>query len=212
MLALTQTRALLRRLREADRELRVFGASAHHYKLEPPLPEAAVCKWEKDHGVELPADYRAFLLELGNGGAGPFHGLFPLGQWDGSGSGLEPWEHFAGLLRSPFPHDAAWNLPASRLEPPEDFKSDEEEDAWNTALDDEYYAPALLAGAFWICHHGCALRTALVVTGPERGNVWFDGRADNSGIAPHVDDRGQHRSFGEWYMNWLECGLREVGA
>lgn len=203
---------LLERLAEADRNCVVFGASSHRYKLEPRLAEPRVRAWEREHGVELPDEYRAFLLELGNGGAGPFYGIFPLGMWDGSGRALESWADAVGDLRAPFPHREAWNLPSSRLEPPEEFESDEEEDAWNEAFDAEYFEPSLLDGAFWICHHGCALRTALVVTGPERGNVWFDGRADGSGILPHADPGGRHLSFGDWYLDWLEDSLRTVSS
>lgn len=96
--------------------------------------------------------------------------------------------------------------------PPDDFESDEAEDARNEALDAAYDAPSLLDGAFWICHHGCALRTVLVVTGPERGHVWFDGRADSTGIVPHVDAGSRHLSFGDWYVDSLERALRAASS
>jgi hypothetical protein len=207
---------LLAQLRDADRgHVGVFGANHHDYVLRPRLPEAELHVWEREHGVTLPVEYRAFLLELGNGGAGPFYGLFPLGSWDGSGGGLgglESLEDEVGDLRAPFPHRESWNLSASRLAPPDEFDSDEHENAWNDALDTEYYARSLLDGGFWICHHGCALRTVLVVTGPERGNVWFDGRADNSGIVPHTDAHGRHLSFGDWDLDWLAGSLRALTA
>lgn len=184
----------LARLREADRNFTVFGASSHRYEFEPRLPESELRVWEREHGIELPPEYRAFLSELGNGGAGPFYGVFPLGMWDGSGGPLESWVDAAGDLRAPFPHREAWNLPPSRLERPEDFESDEEEDAWNEALDAEYYARSLLNGAFWICHHGCALRTALVVTGPERGNVWSTvGLTTQASFRTRMQSRGTSR-------------------
>jgi len=212
MFDVAEARSLLARLREADPNLQVFGASFHRYAFEPRISESRLRSWEHEHGVELPSAYREFLTELGNGGAGPFYGIFPLGMWDGSGRALESWVGAAGDLRAAFPHREAWNLPASRFERPEEFDSDEDEDAWNEALDAEYYSRSLLDGAFWICHHGCALRTALVVTGPERGNVWFDGRPDNSGIVPHTDAGGKHLSFGDWYLDWLERSLREVSS
>ena len=206
-----EVRRLLGRLREADRGHEVFGAAAHRWRLSPVAREAQLRAWEREHGVELPPDYRAFLAEFGNGGAGPDYGLFPLGLWDGAGAALEPWAPHAGLLRAPFPHRAAWNLPADRLEPPDDL-DDDARHAWQEALDDEYFAAALLDGAFWICHHGCALRTVLVVTGPERGNVWLDGRSDYGGLAPHLDGVGRHLGFSDWYLGWLERSLREAGG
>lgn len=207
-----EARRLLTHLRDADRNLSVFGASAHRYALEATVPEAQLRAWEREHGVELPAEYRTFLRDLGNGGAGPFYGIFPLGLWDGAGRALESWADAAGDLRRPFPHRRAWNLSDDRFEQPDEFESDEDEDEWNEALDAEYYASSLTDGAFWICHHGCALRTMLIVTGPERGNVWFDGRADNSGIVPHSRKGGSHLSFGAWYLEWLQRSVREVSA
>ncbi|HVV88569.1 MAG TPA: hypothetical protein VHE35_36245 [Kofleriaceae bacterium] len=113
----------------------------------------------------------------------------------------------ARAICAPFPHRTAWNLPASRLDTPD--VDGAELDAWYEAFDAEYYAPWILAGALWICHHGCALRTVLVVTGPERGNVWYDRRADGEGLEPHVDADGRHLSFGDWYMAWLRDALGE---
>jgi len=59
-------------------------------------------------------------------------------------------------------------------------------------------------GSFPICHAGCALRYWLVVTGEERGHVWFDGRADCSGLAPVLLENGHRATFGGWYGEWLQ--------
>ncbi len=67
-------------------------------------------------------------------------------------------------------------------------------------------------GAFPICHHGCALRTYLVVSGAERGNVWFDRRAETGGIQPHSDPGGRHLTLLRWYERWLDDSLLAVGA
>ncbi len=59
------------------------------------------------------------------------------------------------------------------------------------------------SGCIPICHHGCALRDWLVVTGPEAGHVWHDASADNLGIAP-VSRPGRARTtFADWYLDWL---------
>lgn len=204
----TEVRSLVARLRAADPGRSIFGANDHHFEFNEPIKEGKLIAWEREHQVELPAEYRAYLLGLGNGGAGPYYGVFPLGMWDGAGRELEAFDNALGDLRAPFPHRDAWNLPAERFEPPE-FENDDEEDAWNEMLDTEYFDPSLVNGAIWISHHGCALRTMLVVTGSERGNVWADLRADYTGIAPHVGDDGRHLGFGDWYMSWLEQCLRD---
>lgn len=195
----TIARALVARLRESD---------PAHLVFEAPIQEPDLIVWERAHGIELPVDYRTYLLELGNGGAGPFYGIWPLGLWDGAGA-RGSFDDAISDLSAPFPHREAWNLPADRLDPP-DFEDDDEADAWQEALDADLYEPSLMNGAFWICDQGCALRTILVVSGPERGTVWADLRATGGGIVPHTGSDGHHLTFGDWYLTWLEQAMRET--
>src|SRR4051794_1827337 len=81
----------IERLRREDQDLRIFGANGHRYRFEPPVPSAQLEAFEKRWSITLPADYREFLLEVGNGGAGPFYGIFRLGEWEGAGAG-EPFD------------------------------------------------------------------------------------------------------------------------
>lgn len=216
MPTLEEIRTRLDRLRLADRRRRLFGASEHRYELATCIGADALRAFEERHAIRLPEDYRAFLSELGNGGAGPFYGLFPLGLFDGSGAGpLEKWDGMEGIvgsLATPFPLREPWNLPPERFEPPAAFASDEEEERWVEALDAECWRSDHVDGAFPICHHGCALRTYLVVSGPERGNVWYDRRAEGGGIEPHRDGQGLHLDFLGWYGRWLDEGLRALRA
>ena len=57
-----------------------FGVDAHKLLLNPPLTPAQLKQIETQHGLYLPDDYRAFLLHLGDGGAGPYYGITPLAQ------------------------------------------------------------------------------------------------------------------------------------
>ena len=72
---------LVQRLRTADERLRVFGSKQHKYRLGPVLSEAELTAFEAAHGIRLPGDYRRFLATVGNGGAGPFYGMEPLGAF-----------------------------------------------------------------------------------------------------------------------------------
>jgi hypothetical protein len=53
----------------------------HRYRLGAVLSEATLAAFESANGVGLPQDYRRFLSEIGNGGAGPYYGLEPLGTF-----------------------------------------------------------------------------------------------------------------------------------
>lgn len=196
-------------LRAAGAVQSIFGASGHHFEFNAPIEMNTLRAWERAHGVELPEEYRDYLLALGNGGAGPFFGIHPLGMWEGHE--IVSMDDALGDLRAPFPHREAWNLPAARFEPP-DFEDDDAENAWNAQLDADYDDRSLVNGAIWIADHGCALRTLLVVTGRERGNVWADLRAENAGLTPHVDRDGRHLTFGDWYMAWLEQRLAQAAT
>jgi len=54
-----------------DKKRTVFGSIGHQYKLRPPRPAAEIEAFETRHGIELPQDYRYFITEIGDGGAGP---------------------------------------------------------------------------------------------------------------------------------------------
>jgi len=156
---------------------KAFGARQHRFKLGNPLPEAVVAEFEERHEVALPAAYRLFVTELGDGGAGPGYHLSQLSA--ACFTGCPP-----GHLGRPSPY-----LPGPRY--PEDWEQRHEEPPGP----DRTFLP----GTLTIAHHGCSLVTQLVVTGPARGrllNLDFEGP-----VGPYVvEDAG----FLAWYERWLD--------
>lgn len=69
-----------------------FGASEHRYRVNPPIDEQLLASFETEQHVVLPDDYKRFLVEVGDGGAGPHYGLLPFGRSLGPGD-----------IRKPFP-------------------------------------------------------------------------------------------------------------
>ena len=210
---LVRIRERLNELRERDTAFGIFGSGRHRYVLNPPLKAAELHDFETSRAVILPDAYRSFLLECGNGGAGPYYGIFPLGHWDGAGGPLEAWaegDGVAGVLSRPFPHDQAWNLPEERFSLPAVFRCAEEEKIWYQSLEDDTWKSSLVDGAMPICHQGCATRNYLVITGAERGNVWVDDRANQNGIYPETAESSGRVSFLDWYWSWLETSLADV--
>lgn len=205
----------LKALRAKDAQHKVFGANAHRYEMNAPLAEKAVRRVEVKYNFSLPEDYRWFLTHVGNGGAGPFYGVFPLGMND-DGHDLASWDKVGliGPLDQAFPHTQAWNLSESfwgeEPSPGDDTTEDEEEamwEAWDEKLMTHYWGPAIMQGAIPVCHEGCALRDWLVVTGPQAGTMWRDLRADNEGIAPLKNKDGTSMTFSDWYLDWLDSNL-----
>lgn len=196
----------------AKAKLRVFGSDSHLFELNPPLSLERIVGFERGHGIRLPADYRSFLLKVGNGGAGPFYGLFPLGFMDGSsGLTVTAWHERDGLvgsLKEPFPHDGPWNdtvgLPSAELAERDPAKYER----LMGEFDQRYWNSSLVDGAIPICHMGCALRVWLVVSGGEMGNLWRDGRSELSGLQPLVLRDGRRATLGSWYIEWLNGCLQ----
>jgi len=190
----------------------VFGAEAPGFGLNPELNEAVVATFERTHGVHLPGDYRAFLTSVGNGGAGPFYGLFPLGKVDDNFA-LRDWrEGDVGVLSEAFPFGQEWNDPSSK--PDDDQVDRNEAEYWKQmkAFGSTYWSAALVNGAFPICHQGCALRILLVVTGDQAGYLWCDKRSDYGGIKPIRLADGSPATFSGWYGEWLDRCLNTLDS
>ncbi|MGW3285991.1 SMI1/KNR4 family protein [Streptomyces sp. NPDC001002] len=209
-------RARVTALARTDRARQVFGAwdrygaRGHHFRLADPLSEAEVSAVEAQWGILLPADYRGFLLEVGAGGAGPGYGLSILSR---SGAGWL-WSEVDGAmphdrLRLPFPapeESARVQDAHSDKEPVEaDFA---DEDAYRAACrawveEDEALFEWSTAGAVNLSHEGCGYCHWLVLSGPERGRMWFDERPGDGTFHPLGAPQTQV-DFAEWYLDWVE--------
>lgn len=207
----TQLRDSLRRLSAS--KTAIFGANSHSFLLNLPLTETDICTFEQRHSISLPAEYRHFLSAIGNGGAGPYYGVFPLGMMDDSGDKLKPWREndgFIGLLSKSFPLKDEWNdvrgMPSDEL-----LETDEQE--YERQLDEfekGYWNSSLVNGAIPICHQGCALRVWLVLNGEQAGRLWRDGRSDQTGLSPMRLANGSPARFSSWYSEWLDSALKQA--
>ena len=196
-----------------DPEFTIFGSESHQYRLGLPLPEKRVAEFEREMGVELPADYRSFVTTVGNGGAGPGYGLTPLGAAVGAVRREDE-----GNRRGPRSgrSSAAQAFPlASPVLGPEEL--------------DGYSGPDF-TGVISLGGYGCGMDPHLVVSGAESGHVWILDLASDGGVYPfaivetgylHDEARGYpstfeemafatRLSFSEWYEDWLESTERQL--
>jgi len=203
--------AAIDRLRTANPPPDVFGARHHRFVLNIPLPEPEVAAFEMAHRIRLPDEYRRFLVDVGNGGAGPYYGLFKLGERMDLRD-LCSWtenDGVVGVPAEPFPHSGAWNDLSGA--PTEDDEEDVSYDQLMEEFEDRYFSPHHMNGAIPIADLGCAHGHWLVVTGPEAGNVWCDHRSERSGIFPLTAEGRARVTFLEWYSDWLETALAKLG-
>jgi hypothetical protein len=76
-----EVRQKIEKLRAMHLGLRLFAADHHRYEFNPPLAEIDLLRFEERNRISLPKDYRDFVLNVGNGGAGPYYGIsFTAGQ------------------------------------------------------------------------------------------------------------------------------------
>ncbi|SEW57475.1 SMI1/KNR4 family protein [Chitinophaga arvensicola] len=195
----------LEQLKNLDTNYSVFGASTHKYRLNPPVSVAKIKKFESFYRTRLPDEYVAFLMIIGNGGAGPFYGLEPLedvmfDDLDNKkpGSLLNP--------SKPFLHTEAWN---QTFEPTVDAEENEEEyQKQRIQFEEKYFDKQQMNGVIAICNFGCAVRINLVVNGKEYGNIWTDDRSSDYGIHPSYELGNKEKiNFLNWYELWLDNSL-----
>lgn len=194
-------------LRAADGDRRIFGASTHGHATGAPVDPALLARVEELAGVPLPEDYRAFLTEVGDGGAGPYYGIKPLADalarvadgWGaevlGADNPLTADVDFTEVLGGP----ADWAEHVARLE------SDPAYDAGFERLTAEYLDEPWCNGRLPIADYGCGDWYFLVLRGPRRGSLWVDCVVGGSGMyCLEVD-------FRTWYTRWLDDALERAG-
>ena len=129
------------------------------------------------HGIKLPADYRAFLKYAGDGGAGPYYGIYPIKKWNDFADWLVD-ERNPGFLALPCPL----------------YPDMQREDDWEEDLDCE----SPYQGTISLGTQGCTYAMQLVVSGPYAGRVVY---VDADGQTPYMVRNGE---FLEWYERWLD--------
>jgi hypothetical protein len=153
-----------------------FGWESHRYRLNPPLKERLLTDFEQTHGVTLPTEFRRFVLEVGDGGAGPAYGLQTYRNWGQWRSEQEP--NTVALI-CPM-------RPAMGDSPPLASRTS---DTWHE----------LLRGTIEIVCEGCSFSIMLIVTGEYRGRVVRVDTEDDG--FPYVTD---DPDFLAWYERWLD--------
>lgn len=210
MINLDLVRSSLSSIAGNRRANHVFGASSHGFMLNPRATTEELASIEARLSCVLPPAYRSFLIEAGNGGAGPGYGLWPAGLWDPTNRHLEPIEppQWPDAPGEPFPHTEHWNVPDDRLGPaPGPEATDAGRDRYYYQRDEATWAAGVANGALPIADLGCAIRLLLIVTGEEHNHVWIDDRASDGGIYPASTPGHDRLTFTDLYEDWLDQSM-----
>ena len=158
---------LLEQARAKDPDFVRFGAYGHKYRVSAPASEETIQSFEEQQGIRLPEEYRDFLLFVGNGGAGPYYGLY----------GLETQEKEL--------HDSHARLYRVQEEPVIHPKMSNEEWDRMIGVDPEGRSGGgpggsgrgeevhPYVGVLPIGSQGCTLMTGIMLAGPCRGQVVY---------------------------------------
>ncbi len=132
-------------------------------------------QFETKHQIRLPADFAAFLQLAGNGGAGPYYGIY----------GIEKMHPLDYTVDDP---------PANFLALPCPLYPDmSRENDWEKEFNNDVYHGILVIGT-----QGCSYMIGLIVTGEYAGRVVY---LDEDNQPPYVI---LEPDFLSWYERWLD--------
>lgn len=188
------------KLKELDSNFSTFGSENHQYKLNSKLTQIDIEKYQKKNSITLPEEYAQFLMHIGNGGAGPCYGLFPLEENENM---VKVSEVFPYDVENPFYLSGKYD---ELYEQMDNCQTLDEEDALGAEKDklmDLDYENCT-KGFIDLCHEGCAMYDILIVNGKNKGTVWFFDFSDDLGVVPLINPKdGKPMSFLDWYELWL---------
>ncbi|MFH0128791.1 SMI1/KNR4 family protein [Variovorax sp. VaC1] len=195
---IVQIRSELDRLKAADLETTIIdlgdrevvgyrcgihGASVHRYELGAPVNLNELAEFERRVGARLPLEYREWLTQVSDGGAGPMHGVFPLAE-EAEDAAIDYAADFSFTAENPcapVPEgaDARWSQNIERI----------------------------YRGMTFLADEGCGMYNLLILRGPASGQVWWHSYEHASATPILHPETGRPLTFLDWYELWLGRAL-----
>ncbi|GAA4875949.1 hypothetical protein GCM10023310_64570 [Paenibacillus vulneris] len=184
---LDRIKSKLEKALHKDANFSVFGASSHKYRVYNKLTAKELEDWQAANRVTLPKPYAQFLTKVGNGGAGPYYGMYPIEK---AASYTDSNALAAKCVLHPGMTKEEWNHLVDPLISDEDI-SDPEYDAARSRV---------MGGMLCIGTQGCEYDMYLVLEGEYRGKIVYtsDFYPDHPFFFVYED------SFLDWYERWLD--------
>ena len=189
----TQIQRIRQKFEEAknvDKNLLVFGADGHKYKLGPTLTEKSILEIEEKYNINLPECYKAFVCNIGTI-AGPFYGMHSFDDFFPSYHN-NPERYLKGkCILYPKMTEKNWEKVAKKM------MSAESVDMSDDEIDEEL--GRIYGGILPIGYEGCTYMYGIVLNGKHSGKiVHFEMNAE----APPVFSF--EKNFLDWYERWLD--------
>lgn len=156
-------------LKKYDRNFCIFGSAEHKYLLNEPLTKEQISFFEEKYEVKLPAEYRTFIKEVGDGGAGPGYGLFPLFENESAHEHINLKNEF--LFLEDYDSDTYFEEQVT-------CKCSDCSKCPNKEVcleyEDEMGRVRYQGGSLAICFEGCTFYRRLIMNGERCGEVWAE--------------------------------------
>ncbi|WP_435624902.1 SMI1/KNR4 family protein [Flagellimonas sp.] len=181
--------------KQIDSDFKVFGSGGHKYILGKPAASRQIEEFEAKYAICLPKCYKTFIGEIGNGGegyrnsaAGPFYGIFPLGEGVEELLYSSPQKYLGkSCILRPEINQNVWGELTKKLR--------------NEGISDKEYSAEinkLYSGVLPIGSQGCAFLHGIVLNGP------YQGRMVNLSMDLGMPRFAKDFSFLDWYERWLD--------
>ena len=191
-------KGLIKKAADQDKNCEVFGAGSHRYRLNETVSLNWVREFEKQYRVTLPEEYVFFITKVGNGGAGPYYGIAPLGldknheKWYQNLS--KPSIYDDGYLQ--FYKECSAFFKNGRRD--EEALSGKKESELNAKFD--AFCDRIRDGVLNISTQGCTYDTLLVANGSRTGEIVYMDWNLELEYPPVLINR----TFLEWYQGFFE--------
>nr|WP_145405127.1 SMI1/KNR4 family protein [Paenibacillus xylanexedens] len=177
----------LEQAKQKDAAFLVFGSSSHQYKVDKKLSTKELAQWQANNQVTLPEPYALFLTEVGNGGAGPYYGIYSIEK---ATSYTDSHALTTKCVLHPKMTKEEWNHLIEPLISDEDISD----------LEYEAARDQVLGGMLCIGTQGCEYDMYLILEGTNRGKVVYT--SDFHPDHPFFFVYEEH--FLDWYERWLD--------
>lgn len=176
-----------------DAGRQVFGAEKHQYRLGPVLALEEIRRVETQRQMKFPEEYVFYLTQVGNGGAGPYYGLYPFERVMRENRNPRLGQIFEQTVM-PGITGKQWREHMQRL--------DALGENMETDMECEAYRGELYAGMLSVGTQGCTYDHMLMLAGKYAGRIMYmdwNELPDN----PPFDT-------GMTFLEWMEGYFRDI--